>query len=126
MARRPKYPCRHRGCPALVDGPGYCPAHASDAGWRSDQLRGNRHQRGYGTDWDRTRKRILARDGYLCQCEECQAEGRPLLATEVDHRIPKARGGTDDESNLRAINRDCHKRKTQRESRDARRRSLHR
>lgn len=118
MARRPKYPCRHRGCPALVDGPGYCPEHTGEAiGWSRVHRQGNRHQRGYGTEWDKIRARILRRDGHLCQCEDCQTEGRPLLANEVDHRIPKSRGGTDDDANLCAINRDCHKRKTQRESR---------
>lgn len=117
MPRRPKYPCQHRGCAALVEGPGFCPAHASESGWQNDRVRGTRHQRGYGTGWDKLRKRILARDGHLCQCEECQAEGRPLLATEVDHRVPKSQGGTDAEDNLRAINKDCHRRKTLRESR---------
>ena len=34
------------------------------------------------------------------------------LATEVDHVMPKSKGGTDADSNLQSINRDCHKRKT--------------
>lgn len=38
-------------------------------------------------------------------------------ANEVDHIIPKFKGGTDDLSNLMAINSECHKRKTARESR---------
>jgi 5-methylcytosine-specific restriction protein A len=37
------------------------------------------------------------------------------LATEVDHIIPKAKGGTDDPSNLAAINAGCHRRKTLRD-----------
>ncbi|UYB51164.1 HNH endonuclease [Xanthomonas sp. AM6] len=61
---------------------------------------------------------MLKRDGYLCQCEACQSSGRlPLLADEVDHIVPVAEGGTDDMSNLRAINHDCHKVKTQAEAR---------
>jgi len=40
----------------------------------------------------------------------------PLVAHEVDHIIPKAQGGTDDPGNLRAINRDCHRAKTQKEA----------
>lgn len=35
-----------------------------------------------------------------------------MVATEVDHIKPKASGGTDELSNLRAINKECHKKKT--------------
>jgi len=71
-----------------------------------------------GRPWRRKREAVLRRDGYLCQCESCQAVGRlPLLADEVDHIVPVAEGGTDDLSNLRAINKDCHKVKTQAEAR---------
>ncbi|OZI64607.1 hypothetical protein CAL20_02850 [Bordetella genomosp. 4] len=68
-----------------------------------------------GRPWRRLRLMILNRDGWLCQCDECKRLGRVLVAHEVDHHIPLSRGGTDDPSNLRAINRDCHKAKTQRE-----------
>lgn len=79
----------------------------------SDPNRGSRHERGYGTAWDKLRLRILARDCGLCQCPECQGgEKRLTVATHVDHITPKAQGGTDDESNLRAVNKDCHKRIT--------------
>lgn len=75
--------------------------------------RTSRHARGYGSEWDRLRAAVLKRDSYLCQCKQCQGgKLRLTVATEVDHRIPKARGGGDDPSNLQAINRDCHKRKT--------------
>ena len=80
----------------------------------------SRQSRGYGAEWDRVRKAVLERDGYLCRCRHCKAEGRTTLATEVDHVVSKAeakrRGWaqrqTDDPSNLQAINSDCHKRKT--------------
>jgi len=72
----------------------------------------SRHQRGYGTTWDRTRLRILQRDGYLCQCKRCKEEGRVTPANEVDHVVPKAKNGGDEDSNLAAINHDCHLRKT--------------
>lgn len=124
MARRSLFPCRHRGCAALVRSPGYCNKHAGEAvGWKRDHLRGNRRQRGYGPEWDRLRLLILKRDRYLCQCDECRRTGRVLPATEVDHRIPKAEGGTDDPGNLGAINVDCHKRKTAQESARARARA---
>ena len=76
----------------------------------------SRHARGYGTAWDKLRKTILERDHHLCKCEECKRKHRIKPANEVDHRIPKARGGTDDPSNLCAINKDCHKRKTDAEN----------
>ncbi|MFY2843662.1 HNH endonuclease [Achromobacter ruhlandii] len=121
MARRTMLPCRHRGCAALVRTPGYCEKHAGEAvGWKPDRERGNRHQRGYGSDWDRLRLLILKRDRYLCQCDECKRTGRVLPATEVDHRIPKAEGGTEEPHNLCAINAECHKRKTAKESGRAR------
>jgi 5-methylcytosine-specific restriction endonuclease McrA len=42
------------------------------------------------------------------------------VATHVDHKIPKAQGGTDDENNLQAICVTCHKCKTERESNEGR------
>lgn len=71
------------------------------------------HSRGYGARWRKLRKVILARDLYLCQCPDCLGGKKRLrAANEVDHIKPKAEGGTDDESNLRAVNSDCHKRLT--------------
>lgn len=79
---------------------------------------GSRHDRGYGYEWTKQRKRILARDRYLCQ--PCLAKGRPTLATEVDHIIAKAFDGTDDDDNLQSICDDCHRAKTKREANEAR------
>ena len=118
MPARPSSICRQAGCGVTIAKPGYCDKHRRPAGgWRADSERGSRHARGYGAEWDRIRVRILARAGGLCECDECKALGRVHLATEVDHRVPKAQGGTDDEKNLRAINVDCHKAKTLRERR---------
>lgn len=59
----------------------------------------------------------MARDGYMCQCENCK--GVKLIAHEVDH-ISNARDAAgnlnDDPSNLRAMHRDCHAEKTKREA----------
>jgi len=105
----------------LTRTPGYCEKHAAEAvGWNRDHLRGSRHQRGYGTSWDRLRLLVLQRDRFLCRCSECVSTGRVLPATEVDHRIPKSESGTDSPDNLCAINADCHKRKTAKESARAR------
>lgn len=74
--------------------------------------RKSRHERGLGTKWDKIRAAILARDCGLCQCPTCKAADRTTQANEVDHILPRARGGTDDPSNLRAVNDACHKRLT--------------
>ena len=76
--------------------------------------------RGYGREWKLLRARILLRDGYVCQCTGCKTADRVTPATEVDHIIGKAKwhaergnlDGVDDESNLQAINVECHKIKT--------------
>lgn len=70
-----------------------------------------------GRPWRRLRLQTLERDGWLCQCEDCKKRKLPLPAHEVDHIISLSQGGTDDPSNLAAINRDCHRRKSQREVR---------
>lgn len=73
----------------------------------------SRHKRGYGSAWDKLRKIVMERDQRLCQCDECQGGRlRVVAAQEVDHIIPKAKGGTDDLGNLRAVSSDCHKRIT--------------
>lgn len=70
-----------------------------------------------GRPWRRLRIAILERDNYLCQCDDCTRLGLIRIANEVDHIIPLSRDGTDDETNLRAINSECHKKKTAKESR---------
>jgi len=57
---------------------------------------------------------VLERDGYICRCKHCRRadHSRVLVATEVDHVIPKAKGGTDALDNLQAINAQCHRRKS--------------
>lgn len=75
--------------------------------WRHDK---SRHERGYGAQWEKLRLIVLARDDFMCRV--CMARGRPTPATQVDHIVPKARGGSDDMGNLQAICDDCHKAKT--------------
>ena len=68
-------------------------------------------QRGYGYKWQKARRRFL--DAHPL-CVACQANGRPTLATDVDHRIPH-RGDQSlfwDESNWQALCHSCHSEKT--------------
>jgi 5-methylcytosine-specific restriction enzyme A len=88
-------------------------------GW-SDSRRGSRQERGYGSEWDRLRLTILKRDQYVCKCADCATLNRIRPATQVDHIRNKEQGGSDDPSNLQAINVVCHKIKTAREAKAAR------
>lgn len=124
MPRRPKSICRHRGCGALIDSPGHCEKHKQESvGWNRSHGDKTAEDRGYGWKWRQTRERILRRDNGICQ--PCYKQGRVHMATEVDHVVNKAKakamGWTqeqiDADSNLQAINSECHKAKTQAEKR---------
>ena len=114
-------PCRHAGCGQLVrDGSGYCVVHQDDRkiGKFADQRRGSRHERGYGSEWEKIRKVILSRDKGLCQ--SCLKQGKYRPARIVDHIVPKFEGGTDHESNLQSLCQSCSDAKTQAEAQRAR------
>lgn len=64
-----------------------------------------------GRAWRRLRAKMLVRDNYTCQL--CGRVGGRL---ELDHIVNKAVGGTDDETNLQILCYQCHKTKTQSES----------
>jgi 5-methylcytosine-specific restriction protein A len=92
-------------------------------GWKPDQQRGNRHERGYGYAWEKRRVKILQRDSGLCQPH--LELGITAIGTQVDHKVSKAEaralGWTneqiEDEANLQTICDECHRDKTARESR---------
>jgi 5-methylcytosine-specific restriction endonuclease McrA len=56
--------------------------------------------RGSTWRWRRIRARILARDGY--RCWHCGG-----IADQVDHLLPRSRGGGDEPSNLVAACQPC-------------------
>lgn len=117
MPQKALSPCCGPGCRQLVQGQRYCDDHADLAKpWATREGSG----RG-GRPWRRLRAAVLARANHLCQCSECKALGRLREATEVDHIIPLAQGGTDCMSNLCAINADCHAAKTRRDAQAGRR-----
>ncbi len=102
--------CHKRGCAGTTtDRSGYCEKHRNE-GWQQHQQGKSRHERGYGSQWDIKRARILKRDNHLCQ--NCLRNGRAEAAKTVDHIKAKAHGGTDDDSNLESICYACHKSKT--------------
>lgn len=56
------------------------------------------------------RKQIMVRDNWQCQIQGPNCLGN---ATEADHRINHASGGSDDASNGQAVCKPCHDAKTQ-------------
>lgn len=76
---------------------------------RKPRQRGARpsaHQRGYGARWRELRATVLA-ERPLCETPGCRE-----MATDVDHRVRREAGGSDDASNLVALCHRCHSRKT--------------
>jgi 5-methylcytosine-specific restriction endonuclease McrA len=92
----PPHPCAEPRCHALVHGP-RCAAHTRKPFARTYAHAG-------GRAWQRTRARIFQRDGH--RCRYC---GGP--AEVVDHILNRARGGSDDDSNLAACCRRCNEAK---------------
>jgi len=90
---------------------GRCDDHQPIA-WQSNEGK-SRHERGYGSAWVKIRDRIRTRDNHLCQ--ECLRSGIITQGKQVDHILNKARGGTDDDSNLELLCIKCHKIKTNKE-----------
>jgi 5-methylcytosine-specific restriction protein A len=81
--------------------------------------RGSASERGYGYAWQKLRAAVLKRDTGLCQ--HCIKQGRSVVAKDVDHIVPKHRGGTDDHANLQSLCVECHKVKTAHEGQKAQR-----
>ena len=83
MPRRPPRPCAHPGCRELVHGAeSRCDRHRRQINRERDDRRGGSTSRGYGSDWQRLRKRKLLTDPY---CADCESRGVVTLAEEVDH-----------------------------------------
>lgn len=55
-------------------------------------------------EWRKTRERILERDGYRCTQTLGDGARCPITTNlHVDHRIPKAMGGSDGDENLACL-----------------------
>ncbi len=106
-------PCSSPGCPELVRSGRYCQQHKKVHQRRYDKQRGTSAQRGYGANWRKLRKMVLARDPI---CEDPfglhEKYNEVVSANEVDHIIPLKNGGTNEMGNLQALCRSCHSRKT--------------
>jgi 5-methylcytosine-specific restriction endonuclease McrA len=100
MRRSLSYLCRAPSCPAIIDKPGYCPAHR--AGHSSSGAEG------YGWRWKRTRDAFLASLGPDPRCARCGARGVPLDVHHKDGRGPLERGANL-WSNFEPLCRSCHR-----------------
>jgi 5-methylcytosine-specific restriction protein A len=105
MPMSPARRCPHSGCTTLITTGKLCKEH-------SKQLTKQRNRRetwrDYGTAWRTIRAQVLLETPACAQCG--------ALATEVDHVKPLRLGGTHDRSNLKALCKPCHSRKTQAET----------
>lgn len=45
-------------------------------------------------------------------CRDCKHQGKNIRATVPDHIVPLAKGGSDDQGNIRCLCRDCHRIRT--------------
>lgn len=115
MPRLPPRPCTYPRCKEYATKGSRCDEHQIKHNWHH---RGNRHERGYGSKWDKIRKQVMVRDDH--QCQECLRQGIYTKADEVDHIIPKHLGGPDSYDNLEAICKPCHAEKTSREAAEGR------
>jgi 5-methylcytosine-specific restriction protein A len=77
----------------------YCPAHTP---------KNRRGDIGRGVIRGAQRRRIMIRDRYTCQLRGPYCVSK---ATHIDHRIPVAQGGPDEDWNLVAACEPCNKRK---------------
>lgn len=100
--------CLFPGCASFAERGGRCLAHTR----RDVDNRESSTARGYGGGWRDLRAYVL---GLEPTCRACRRLNRVTVATDVDHVIPLARGGTHDVGNLQPLCHACHSRKTARE-----------
>lgn len=116
MPYRLPSPCSVPRCPNTATSGSRCNQHARQDKRQKDKAydeqRETASQRGYGARWRKLRTWYLSRHPL---CVECGSKGRVVPATDIDHVIPRRKGGTDDEDNLRSMCTRHHSQKTNRE-----------
>jgi 5-methylcytosine-specific restriction protein A len=93
--------CNADHCPNKAVTRGYCEQHTTPRTPRGTHA----GRQGSTYAWRKIRARILRRDGHRCTFALNDGTRCGATATEVDHIIELADGGTDHPSNLRAA---CH------------------
>ncbi len=115
----PPTPCSQPGCPALsLDR--YCTKHQLEHARQAASTGaggGGRRRRYYNTRaWRVLRSQVLKRHK-VCQCRVAGCHStEPVqcrsLSTDVDHIVPRSKGGGGRRSNLQGMCHPCHSRKT--------------
>lgn len=104
MPVKPQTPCRKPGCSLLWP----CPVHEPEFRRAKDEGRATAKARGYDARWGKVRKAVLSEEPF------CRLCSRP--SEVVDHVLPMRKGGHRFErSNLQALCKSCHDKKTARE-----------
>lgn len=104
MPRAPKK-CANADCEERVQGRTYCKTH-TPMNWEAKPRYATAEHRAW-------RKQVLARAKGQC---ELRYQGCTHRATEADHTIPTAEGGTTTLDNGKAACAPCHQKKTQQEA----------
>jgi 5-methylcytosine-specific restriction protein A len=112
VPQRPAHGCAEPGCPTLVRGRARCVEHDRALRSEIDSMRPSAARRGYGHRWRQIRLDHLRHNPL---CVECLRDGRSIAATDVDHVVARARGGTDAPTNLQSLCHTHHSSKTARE-----------
>ena len=107
--RAPKH-CGITGCTQLVRPGQRCPEHRT--GWATS-LPTASSKRTNTTHWKQQRAKALQRDNHQCVIRGPRCT---ITATEVDHIISVANGGTDELHNLASTCHNCNTHKTAREA----------
>jgi 5-methylcytosine-specific restriction endonuclease McrA len=87
---------------------GRCPSCARAYERERRRQRGSTTERGLGATHQRLRKQVLVEERFCWICGEPTRAGDPL---EVDHVVPRSRGGKTERPNLRAAHASCNRRR---------------
>src|SRR5512139_2244251 len=109
MPYRAGHPCAAPGCANLVQSGAYCTEHQPVVKREDD--RPTAHERGYGATWRVIRLAHLRREP-VCRDQYHEHPEQMILATDVDHIIPRSMGGSDRDDNLQSLCHTCHSKKT--------------
>lgn len=115
MPQKLKKSCAIKSCPNVIAEGKYCNTHKQ---YQANESRvknsTERHRHEHTRRWQRLRLFYLRANPL---CIDCKKQDKIVPASEVHHIVPIARGGTDDESNLEALCKSCHSKKTAEENR---------